>query len=86
MLVSKKELELVHDIQVLAMQIKDVFVYYQQNIQLFQVYRIIDHKHTFNESVYLDIETASDKLEKIKYNLTKIKEREEHYGQFCKEN
>ena len=84
MLVSKKELDLVHDIQDLAMQIKDVFIYYQQNIQLFQVYRIIDHKHTFNESVYLDSETAIEKLERIKTNIKKLVEREEHYEQFCK--
>ena len=74
MLISKKELDLVHDIQDLAMKVKDVFVYYQQNIQLFQVYRIKDHKHTFNESVYLDSETASDKLETIKNYLEGVKD------------
>lgn len=82
-MLNKKMLDLVHDIQDLAMQIKDVSVYYQQNIQLFQVYRIEDRKHTFNESVYLDRKTSVRKLENIKNDLKKILESEEHYEQFC---
>lgn len=69
MLLSKKILDLVHDIQDLVMQLKDFHIYYQQNVQAFQVYRIIEHEHTFKETVYLDDETASYKLENIKNNL-----------------
>ena len=82
-MLNKKILDLVHDIQDLAMQIKDIHVYYQQNIQLLQVYRIEDHKHTFNKSVYLDRKISVRKLENIKDDLKKILESEEHYEQFC---
>lgn len=84
MLLSKNILDLVHDIQDLVMQLKDFHVYYQQNVQAFQVYRIEDNKHTFKETVYLDDETASYKLENIKMNLIKILESEEHYEQLRK--
>lgn len=83
-MLNKKVLNLVHDIQDLAMQINDIHIYYQQNIQLFQVYRIKDHKHTFQESVYLDEEKNIEKLERIKTNIKKLVEREEHYEQFRK--
>lgn len=80
MLVSKKELDLVHDIQGLAMQIKDIHVYYQQNIQLLQVYIIQGHEHRFNESVYLDYNNAVEKLENIKMNLELILKNEHLEG------
>lgn len=75
-MLNKKVLNLVHDIQDLAMQINDIHIYYQQNIQLFQVYRIKDHKHTFQESVYLDFNNAVRKLENIKMNLELILKNE----------
>lgn len=80
MLVSKKKLDLVHDIQGLAMQIKDIHVYYQQNIQLLQVYIIQGHKHRFNVSVYLDSNNAVEKLENIKMNLELILKNEHLEG------
>ena len=80
MKLSKKILDLVHDIQDLVMQLKDFHFYYQQNVQVFQVYRIEDNKHTFKESVYLDDETASYKLENIKMNLELILKNESLEG------
>lgn len=73
-MLNKKILDLVHEIQDLAMKIKDFNIYYQQNVQSFQVYRIEDGKHTFSEYVFLDDNNAVEKLENIKMNLKLILE------------
>ena len=76
MTLTKKELDLVHDIQDLVMTIENMHIYYQQNIQLFQVYRLEKGKHTYNEFIYLNEENAINKLENTKNNLEFLFENE----------
>ena len=53
-LINKEVLDILHHIQDLVLQIKDAQLYYQQNVNLFQVYIIKEKEHIYNKSVYID--------------------------------
>lgn len=79
--INKEVLGLLHHIQDLALQIQDSHLYYQQNVNLFQVYIIKDHEHIYNKNVYIDgclsdDETVIKDLKQIIVDLEKYKEEQ----------
>ena len=79
--INKKLLDLLWQIQGLVLQIKDAQLYYQQNVQLFQVYIIKEKEHIYNKSVYIDgslsdEETVIKNLKQIIVDLTNFKEEQ----------
>ena len=79
MKVNKKILELVQRIQALALEVNNVILYYQQNVNIFQVYILENAEYKYNKSVYLDgsfsdKETIVRELKEIIEYLKGIKE------------
>ena len=79
--INKEVLDLLHQIQDLVLQIKDAQLYYQQNVNLFQVYIIREKEHIYNKSVYIDgslsdEETVIKNLKQIIVDLTNFKEEQ----------
>lgn len=68
--INKEVLGLLHQIQDLVLQIKDAQLYYQQNVNLFQVYIIKEQKHIYNKSVYIDGHLSDE--EKVIKDLKEI--------------
>lgn len=53
-IINKEVPGLLHHIQDLVLQIPNAHLYYQQNVNLFQVYIIKNGEHTYEKSVYVD--------------------------------
>lgn len=74
-------LGLLHHIQDLVLQTKDAQLYYQQNVNLFQVYIIKEKEHIYNKSIYIDgslsdEETVIKNLKQIIVDLEDFKEEQ----------
>jgi hypothetical protein len=79
--INKDVLDLLWQIQGLVLQIKDTQLYYQQNVNLFQVYIIKEKEHIYNKSVYIDghlsdEETVIKNLKQIIEDLEDFKEEQ----------
>lgn len=74
--ISKEVLNYINKIQKLSIEIENVIVYYQQNIQLFQVYIIEDKIHKYDKSVYIDGYLSNEKqvIEELKKIIKDLEE------------
>lgn len=80
--INKDVLDLLRQIQGLVLQTPNSQLYYQQNVNLFQVYIIKEKEHIYNKSVYIDgslsdEETVIKNLKQIIVDLEDFKREEQ---------